>query len=71
MKDAYIRQEITWVTKNINIDVETGEIISNDEMKENYIIIKKKKKIYVYKKTGTITFTNECRRNEYKQGSLF
>ena len=69
MKPEFTNQEIHWRTITTYVDIDTGEIISKAEAIKAYVIINKKKKSNVYKTTGTIELTNECRRS--KQGTLF
>lgn len=63
------REEIRWRTVSVYVDIDTGEVLTLENVKDIYLIINKKKKSYVYKQTGTITYTNECRRSQ--QGKLF
>lgn len=60
-----------WKTNIIWVDVETGEIITEREAKEKYIIINKIKNATTNRTTnrGTIEQRNECKRN--KQRNLF
>lgn len=60
--------ETKWISKTEYVDIETGEVINNKEVK-NYIIINKKKHVKFENNAGTITWTNECRKS--KQGRLF
>lgn len=69
MNTSHTNQEINWKANTVYVDTETGEIIPKTIAKRNYIIIKKIKKTYVYKSTGTITYTNECIRS--RQIKLF
>lgn len=61
-----------WKTRKILIDLETGEII-REEDEYKYIVIKKIKKITANATTqrGVIEYTIECRRSERIQGRLF
>lgn len=60
-----------WRSKNTYVDVDTGEILEESIVKSEYIIIKKTKKYHVYKTTGTVEYTTECRKSTCKQKSLF
>lgn len=66
-----MNNEIKWITKVIYVDVDTGEILEESTVKSEYIIIKRKKKYHVYKTTGTVELTTECRKSTCKQKSLF
>lgn len=59
-----------WITKTLNLDLETGELISKKEMEENYTIIRKQKETLIEGTTGIIIITNECRK-KLKQLSLW
>lgn len=64
------KEEIKWRIKSIYVDEDTGEIINAALIvSKQYYIHKRKKKTNVYKQTGTITYTNECKRTG--QGTLF
>lgn len=71
MKKEYTEQEINWKTINIYIDVETGELLEPTQLKQSYTILNKQKVTNVYKKTGTTTYYNVCRKLEYRQSELF
>lgn len=60
-----------WITKTINVDLDTGEQITNSERDTKYITIKKNKHVQINKTNtiGTITYTNECRRRP-EQGTF-
>lgn len=62
MKEGY--EEINWKSKSEYVDEETGEKLDKEDAIRNYTIITKKKHTHVYKTTGTITYTNGCRRKK-------
>lgn len=53
-----------WYKKKIFVDLETGEVISEENFKKNYYLVKKSKKYAINKQTstGTTISINECRR---------
>lgn len=61
MNTEYTEQEIKWNTKTEYVDIETGEVITKEKAIQAYVIIKKTKNVKIYKKTGTITWVNQCR----------
>lgn len=63
------KEEIRWSTKTTYIDIDSGEILTIEQVKNNYTKIKTKKNATVRKTTGLIEFTVECR--ESKQLKLF
>ena len=54
---------INWRSKTIYVDTDTGEQLSDNNAKHNYIIIKKHKHVKITKSTGHIEWTIECRRS--------
>lgn len=54
---------INWRTKTEYVDTETGEIITEQEAKTNYIIIKKSKHATIKKTTGYVKWTYHCKRS--------
>lgn len=60
------REEVRWRTSVNNVDIDTGEKITNIE---GYKLIKIKKHTHVYKQTGRIELTKLYRRDT--QGKLF
>lgn len=65
-------KKITWNAKSIYIDVDTAELITKQEIEEGrYKILKTTKKTSINETIGTIEYTNECKRNERYQGTLF
>lgn len=58
-----------WITKNIYVDIETGEVLEEIIAKKLYITLKKIRHAKQQKNATIITFTNECRRNP--QGRIF
>lgn len=69
MQHTIDKNEIQWRTKIEFVDLETGEKITEEQARKEYVIIKSKKQSHVYKSTGTITFTKQCRRST--QSKLF
>lgn len=61
MNTEYTEQEIKWNTITIYVNTATGEIITKEQAIQAYVITKKTKDVKVYKKTGTITWTYECK----------
>lgn len=54
---------IKWRSNTIYLDEDTGEILDKNNAIMNYTIIKTTKHSHVYKSTGNITYTNECRKS--------
>lgn len=55
--------KIQWFTESEFVDIETGEIITQEKIKKlEYIIIKKTKHATVNNSTGIVKITNQCRR---------
>lgn len=63
------KQEIHWISESKYVDMATGEEITKDVAIRGYVIIHKKKITNVTKKTGVITWINECKTSG--QGRLF
>lgn len=61
MHKVYIKK---WTTVSEYVDIDTGEVLNKEQVKEQYTIIKKNKKTKLYEQQqhGLITITNECKR---------
>lgn len=61
----------TWTSRTIYVDIETGEIITKEEAKKNYNVVKTTKvsKLNPNKTHGTTEFTRQCRKKQ--QGKLW
>ena len=59
MGNEFKNLEITWKTNKRYVDIDSGEIISEELAKERYVIINTKKKSNVTRTTGT-TGTNNA-----------
>lgn len=58
-------KQLKWTTTSEWVDVETGEVITKENAKQNYNITRKIKK-YEYDKnheSGRTKITNECRKS--------
>ena len=62
-KQQKMEKVINWRSKTIYVDTDTGEQLSDNNAKHNYIIIKKHKHVKITKSTGHIEWTIECRRS--------
>lgn len=61
--------KLKWTSTSQYVDVDTGEILTKKEVKENYKVIKTIKKIEHGTEYGYIKYTNECRKST--QGKLW
>lgn len=64
MKKEHEEQEINWRSKVVNVDVETGEFLTEKQIYNgNYVKVATRVKKTVYKKCGTVECTREYRRS--------
>ena len=55
--------EIRWKTITTYVDLHTGEILTEENARDNYIVKHTKKETNVYKSTGTVKITKECEKS--------
>lgn len=62
MNTKHTNQEITWKTYIIYEDINTEEILTKNEVINNYIKTKKTKHVEIYKTFGKIIYIYKCTR---------
>lgn len=64
MENGFKKKEIKWRTFTTYVDIDTGEILTKQQVIDGwYIEIKRKRHSNVYKQTGTVTIEIEVKKD--------
>lgn len=60
-------EKVNWRAVSRYVDIDTGEEITKEQSKTEYMIVNRKIKRYVLKMVGKIEITNECKINPQRR----